>query len=58
MMYRSMCRLDPGKNLTRGWMLLDVPDGMNKELSSNEGNKTLDETKNKKLSEQANYTEN
>ena len=53
MMYRSMCRLDPGKNLTRGWMLLDVPNGMNKEISSNEGNNTLDETTVKKLSEQA-----
>ena len=35
MLYRSMCRLDPEKNLTRGWMILDVPHGIKKELSSN-----------------------
>ena len=36
MLYKSMCRLDPEKNLTRGWMILDVPHGIKKELSSNE----------------------
>ena len=36
MLYKSMCRLDPEKNLTRGWMILDVPHGTKTELSSNE----------------------
>ena len=41
MLYKSMCRLDPEKNLTRGWMILDVPHGMKKEISSNlVGNKS------------------
>ena len=47
-----MCRLYQEKNLARGWMLLDVPDRIKREVSSNEGNKTLDETANKKLPEQ------
>ena len=37
MLYHSMCRLDLEKNLTRGWMLLDVANGIQNEPTSNGG---------------------